>query len=102
MREADFENEPAEIVKVWSINWDVFLLFRRLKTQWRTSFNGLYGLDYNVLFHMLDRMELQPERYLEMENDIRIMESSVLQYFNEKSKKKSELKELQRAAKRKK
>lgn len=39
---------------------------------------GPYGLDYNVLYHKLDRMSLTPEKYADMEEDIRTLESAAL------------------------
>lgn len=55
-----------------------FLLFSQLQTQWRVGPRGFYGLDYNVMFHKLDRMQLSIERFDEIESDIRIMEDAAL------------------------
>lgn len=40
--------------------------------------NGPVGLDYGVLFKMMDRMNLTPERYDELENEVSIMEDAAL------------------------
>lgn len=50
-----------------------------MRTQWRVGMSGLIGLDYNVLFRVLDRLALAPEDYDEMFADIRAMESAALE-----------------------
>lgn len=50
-----------------------------MQTQWRMGpSSGPYGLDYNVLYHRMDRMELSAERYKELEACIRLMEYEAL------------------------
>jgi hypothetical protein len=72
----DFETEPVE---VWPENWPAFKVFSDLRTQWRVSgMGGATGLDYNVLFRKLDRMNLPPDEYDQMEDDIRLMETTAL------------------------
>ena len=39
---------------------------------------GPTGLDYNVLFHRMDRMGLSPERYAQIERDVYDMEIEAL------------------------
>ncbi|GAB3416634.1 hypothetical protein GCM10027318_33810 [Massilia agilis] len=36
------------------------------------------GLDYNTLFHKMDRMQLGPDEYDHLESDIRTMEHEAL------------------------
>lgn len=55
-----------------------------MQTQWRAGAAGLLGLDYNTLFHKMDRMSLTPEEYDRMESDIRAMEYAALAAMNEK------------------
>lgn len=50
-----------------------------MQTQWRIGMNGRSGLDYNVLFHKMDRMNLPADKYEQLENDIRIMEFEALE-----------------------
>lgn len=40
--------------------------------------SGPVGLDYNVLFHKLDRMKLAPDEYERLEHSVRIMEDEAL------------------------
>jgi len=72
--------EPAE---VWPENWPAFALFCDLQTQWRVGAMGPVGLDYNVLFHKLDRMDLAPDEYEQLESDVRTMELEALLVLGE-------------------
>ena len=72
-------------VSVWPENWQAFNLFASLQTQWRTGgMGGATGLDYNVLFHKMDRMRLSVDEYERLEEDIRVMELEALRAMNEK------------------
>lgn len=65
-------------VEVWPENVEALSVFCDLGTQWRSGQAGVYGLDYNVLYRKLDRMNLTPERYDELEDEIRILECAAL------------------------
>lgn len=65
-------------VDVWPENVQAFHLFSFLSTQWRTSVNGPTGLDYGVLFHKMDRLNLDAEEYAELELQVQIMEEAAL------------------------
>lgn len=54
------------------------LLLRRLRTQWRVGMGGAVGLDYSVMYWMMDRMELDKDAYDQLEADIQVMEDEVL------------------------
>lgn len=43
----------------------------------------MVGLDYNVLYKKMDRMNLSPERYDELENEIRMMEYAAMEVMRE-------------------
>jgi hypothetical protein len=77
LTEDDYVDES--VVEVWQDNWDAILLFDALGSQWRVGSAGPYGLDYNVLYHKMDRMNLTPERYDELEEEIRILEAGALE-----------------------
>lgn len=49
-----------------------------MRTQWRVGMSGPVGLDYNVLFRVLDRLNLSYDDYDEMFADVRAMESAAL------------------------
>jgi len=73
------EDFAGDVIPVFEDNEVVWLLFLSLKTQWRVGINGKTGLDYNVLYHKLDRMNLDPDAYAEMEYDIGILEHAALE-----------------------
>lgn len=52
-------------------------------TQWRVGMNGYTGLDYNVLLHKMDRMKLSEDDYLQLENDMQIMENAALEQMRD-------------------
>lgn len=67
-----------ETIGIWKDNWPAVMLFMSIDTQWRAGPGGPIGLDYNVLFHRMDRMGLVAERYDQLFEDIRIMEAEAL------------------------
>lgn len=79
---ADFE---PDIVHVWPENLRALNLFTSLATQWRTGMSGPTGLDYNVLFHRMDRLALPAEEYEQLFDDIRVIESEALTIIHKKS-----------------
>lgn len=76
--------DTARTIEVWPEIWPVFRLFCDLQTQWRSGPASLLGLDYNILYRRLDRMNLTPEQYDEWEADIQAMEYTALAVMNEK------------------
>lgn len=71
---ADFEIYPDNQV--------AYDLFADLRTQWRIGMAGPTGLDYNILFHKMDRMKLSEDDYTDLEQCIRIMEYEALDHMN--------------------
>jgi hypothetical protein len=59
-------------------------LFRRVDTQWRIGMGGATGLDYVVLFRLMDQLSLERERWDELLEEIRIMESVALEEMHRK------------------
>jgi hypothetical protein len=78
------EDFAGEAVEVWPENKRAYSLFVELQTQWRVGAAGPTGLDYNTLFHKMDRMRLEPDDYDELEADIRTMEFAALEAMNTK------------------
>jgi hypothetical protein len=72
------EDYAGESVEVWPENWPAYLLFFNLRRQWRVGMGGATGLDHNVMFHRMDRMNLTPEEYGALEADIMAMEDEAL------------------------
>lgn len=65
-------------VDVWPECWPAVHLFIRLGTQWRVGMSGPTGLDYSVMFRMLDRLGLSADEYDDWESDLRLMEAEAL------------------------
>lgn len=72
------EDFGSEVVEVWPENHREFFLFSFMQTQWRAGGMGLTGLDYGVLWKKMDRMDLRPEDYDELEASIQVMEYAAL------------------------
>lgn len=49
-----------------------------MSTQWRAGMGGPIGLDYLVLWRMLDRFHLSEQRYEELEAEVLVMEDEAL------------------------
>lgn len=52
-------------------------------TQWRSSMGGLVGLDYAVVFQLLDRMGLNDTDWQDRLTDIQIIEAAVIDLMRE-------------------
>ncbi len=73
-------------MEVWPDNWAATLLFNAIGTQWRMGMGGPVGLDYNVLYRKMDRMNLSESEYDALEADIRVMEDAVLTHLRAEKK----------------
>ncbi len=71
---------------VWPDNWVAVCTFIAIESQWRVGFNGPYGLDYNVLYRKLDRMNLEPDEYEDVEASVRELEAHALTEMREHAK----------------
>jgi hypothetical protein len=69
----------SQVVEVWPENWQTVDLFISVATQWRIGMGGPTGLDYNVLFRVLDSKGLSADDWELSFGDIRIMESAALE-----------------------
>jgi hypothetical protein len=77
---ADYAQEPFEL---WPENWPAFELFCSLSTQWRTGVGGRTGLDYNVLFRLLDDRQLERPEWQQLFRDVQFIEGEALTFFNQ-------------------
>ena len=82
LTEADFPEQAAEI---WPENVVAYSVFSAMRTQWRIGMMGAVGLDYTPLFHKMDRLQLDPDDYESLEEDIRTMEYAALAAMNSNS-----------------
>ncbi|OZI32536.1 hypothetical protein CAL29_28065 [Bordetella genomosp. 10] len=78
------EDVAGPPVEIWPGHEEAFSLFVAMRTQWRVGFSGATGLDYVALFHKMDRMDLSPERYEDLEDEILVMESAALEEMAKK------------------
>lgn len=70
--------------EVWQENWPAVEMFLRCQTQWRTSMNGIVGLDYGALAWVFRLYEVgDPRSLLE---DLQVMEGAVMQVLNKEQK----------------
>lgn len=76
------EDFPEPMVDVWPENWSAIQLYNQHSTQWRVGMNGPVGLDYNVIFHELDRRGLAMTEYDEFMDNIRLIEAAALDHFS--------------------
>jgi hypothetical protein len=70
-------------VEVWPENWSVVSLFARISTQWRVGFSGPVGLDYGVLFRLMDEEALSRKDWRQTLDDIQVMEVEALNKMSE-------------------
>ena len=79
------EDYALDEVKVWPENWLAFELFHKLQTQWRTGAMGATGLDYDILFSLLNRRRLNDQDFDQIFADVQVMEISALNTMNKKA-----------------
>lgn len=72
------EEIPVETIDVWEDNWDSFLLFNSLSTQWRVGTGGATGLDYSVIESVGKLMGYKRKKIASMFPDLRVMENEAL------------------------
>lgn len=74
--QANFENETQDVFEVWPENAEIVRIFLLMSTQWRHGFGGPTGLDYSVLFPLIDFCAIkEKEKIFE---GVRTMEMTVL------------------------
>lgn len=78
------DDYPPPEVGIWPESWLAFQMFTRLSTQWRIGAAGPVGLDYNVLFHELDRAGLNGDDYDDTFASIRVIEGVALDELHKK------------------
>ena len=68
---------------MWEENWPVVEMFLRVQTQWRTTMNGVLGLDYGALAWLFMMYEVQDQRALL--EDLQVMEEAAMVTINSRS-----------------
>ena len=73
---------------MWEENWAVLELFLRCQTQWRTTMNGVLGLDFLGLDYVavawLFRLYAVEDERAMLEN-LQVMEAAAMATLNERS-----------------
>ncbi len=72
-------------IEVYPENWRAAELLIRLGTQWRVGMGGMTGLDYGVMFQMMDRMRLSDAEYDELFEDMQYLEQIAMESVRESS-----------------
>lgn len=65
----------------------MWALWNRVGNQWRASVGGPIALDYTVIFHLLDRMDLSKDDYDQLFDAVRVIESEQLAIWSEQREK---------------
>lgn len=73
----------AVSVEMYPDNCLAYELFADMRTQWRIGMGGATGLDYGVMYRMMDRMNLTPDDYNDLEQCVRVMEYTALEVMHE-------------------
>ncbi len=74
---------PPPQVELWPECVLPIELFSRVATQWRVGAGGPIGLDYNVVYHELQREALDGEQYDEVMAAIRVIERAALEQMQQ-------------------
>ncbi|UOP05871.1 DUF1799 domain-containing protein [Alysiella crassa] len=80
---ADLADNQTE---VWAHHWQAVELFQQMSSQWRMGFGGAVGLDYAVLFKLMDLQGIEKSRKLELLAQIQVCESAALDIFHRDKK----------------
>lgn len=68
-------------VDIWPENWEIFLIFTELSTQWRTGMGGATGLDYNAVRWLFELHGVKDQK--QALSDMRVMESAAINQMNQ-------------------
>ena len=75
--------QPSVDCEVWEENWPAVEMFLRVQTQWRTTMNGILGLDYGALAWLFKMYAVEDPRSLL--EDLQIMEAAAMAVINGRS-----------------
>ena len=79
---ADYEEEA----EIWPENWQTYNLFSQMQTQWKIGMSGPTGLDYQTLFALIDRYEIDGAEWWQMFEDIRCCEAEALKTMHDSAR----------------
>ncbi len=82
---ADWKAEQPDIL-VWPEHLEAFHLLQYMSTQWvYAGIGSRAGLNYQVLHHKMGRMQLAPERFEALEDEVRTVEIEILNVEHERA-----------------
>ena len=80
-----FEDEPvSDDFEVNPENWEAVMMFLRVQTQFRTDNGYVVGLDYNVLFKVMELEKIKNP--LDVLEDVQIIEARIIELLSERRK----------------
>lgn len=62
--------------EVWPENWEPYLIFARVSTQWRVGPGGPVGLDYKAVEWVMDLLKVKNK--IKVLDAVQVLESSAL------------------------
>ena len=81
---AEIQNrKQSKAFEVLEENWPTLELFLRCQTQWRTTMNGVLGLDYVAVAWLFRLYAVKDKRA--MLEDLQIMEAAAMATLNARS-----------------
>ena len=75
--------QPTVDCEVWEENWPAVEMFLRVQTQWRTTMNGIMGLDYGAVAWLFKMYSVEDPRSLL--EDLQVMEAAAMAVINGRS-----------------
>ncbi len=75
--------QPSADCEVLEENWPAVEMFLRCQTQWRTTMNGVLGLDYGAVAWLFKMYAVEDPRALL--EDLQIMEAAAMTVINSRS-----------------
>lgn len=72
-------DDYTEALDIWPENWDSWLFWLQIHTQWRVGgLGGLIGLDYTPVLMLMEKLHLTEDGWKALWSDVRAMEAAVL------------------------
>ena len=72
-------------IEVWPENWPTFQFFARIGTRWAHGMAGPVGLNWPAIYPLMDRLELEPDAWQDLLDDLEVMEQAALEVMHEKA-----------------
>jgi len=70
---------------IWLGHITAYRAFRAVTTQWIVGAGGATGLNYVPLFRVMDELGVKGDEWLELLDDVKVLEAEVLTAMHEKT-----------------